>query len=184
MKVEDTNIPGVKVLKLDAYEDARGCFVQVFEKSEMANAGIKDDFIQDAVSVSTFKHTVRGLHFQNPPYEQSKLVSCDRGAFFDVAVDLRQSSLTYGQHFSIELTDTSWTAVYLPVGIAHGFCTLQDDTRLVYKFAGKYAPEDAGGLLWNDSGLAIDWPVKAEDVLINERDMAMPSFDPVTLYFS
>ena len=183
MKVKKTNIPGILVVELDAYKDQRGWFVEVFEKTQMEAIGIKDNFIQDAVTVSTAKNTIRGLHFQNPPYEQSKLVRCHRGAFFDVAVDLRKSSPTFGQHFSLELNETSWTALYLPIGIAHGLYTLEDNTHLAYKISGKYSPENAGGLVWNDPVLDIKWPTAATDVLINPRDRDLPFFNTATTYF-
>ena len=183
MKVKKTNIPGVLVLEVNAYQDQRGSLVEVFERSQFEDIGIKDDFIQDVVTNSPVKNTIRGLHFQNFPCAQSKLIRCDRGAFFDVAVDIRKSSPTFGQYFSIELTDCSWTTLYLPVGIAHGFCTLKDDTRLVYKIAGKYSPEHSGGLAWNDPRLNINWPTSEGASFISDRDRDLPVFDNATAYF-
>jgi dTDP-4-dehydrorhamnose 3,5-epimerase len=183
MKVKKTNIHGVLVVELDAYEDHRGWFIEVFEKTQMETIGIKDDFTQDVVTISTAKNTLRGLHFQNPPYEQSKFVRCQRGAFFDVAVDLRKSSPTFGQYFSLELNDKSWTAIYLPTGIAHGLYTLEDNTHLAYKISGKYSPENAGGLVWNDPILNINWPTSTNGVLINPRDRELPLFSTKTTYF-
>lgn len=183
MKVKKTNIPGVLILELDAYRDLRGSFVEVYEKTQMEAIGIKDNFIQDVITVSITKNTLRGLHFQNPPYEQSKLVRCQRGAFFDVAVDLRKSSPTFGQHFSLELNETSLTALYLPIGIAHGLFTLEDNTHLAYKISGKYSPENAGGLVWDDPILNINWPTTNSNLLINSRDRELPLFDKTTTYF-
>lgn len=184
MQIETTNIAGVLVLKLDTFGDDRGLFVETFAAAQMAEAGINDIFSQDALTVSTAKHTMRGLHFQRPPFAQSKLVRCEQGAFFDVAVDLREASSTFGQHFSIELTDHSWNMVYLPVGIAHGICTLIEETRVSYKIAGTYAPDHAAGLNWQDPRLNISWPIAPADAIISDRDQALPDFDPATKYFA
>jgi len=183
MKTELTNISGILLFEFDVYLDQRGCFIDIFEISKLRSIGIKDDFIQDAITISNKKNTIRGLHFQYPPFAQSKIVRCERGAILDIAVDLRKSSPTYGQHCVIELSEASLKALYLPVGIAHGVCTLEDDTRLAYKISGRYSKEYASGIAWNDPNLEIDWPVSGEQFYINDRDENLPFFDRNASYF-
>lgn len=176
MRVEELSIPEVKLVHLDRHPDVRGLFAETYDASAFARLGIDAVFVQDAVSISRAKGTVRGLHFQAPPRAQAKLVRVGRGRIFDVAVDLRRGSPTFGRHVALELAAGDWRQLYIPAGFAHGFCTLADDTEVVYKFGDRYAPECALGILWNDPALGIRWPVAAADAVLSDRDRRNPSF--------
>ena len=136
--------------------------------------GNEIDFVQDNHSFSAKKGTVRGLHFQTPPVAQHKLVRVVRGSVFDVVVNLRQSSFSYGRHVSVSLSAAAWNQVFVPIGFAHGFMTLEDDTEVIYKVSDYYSPDHDKGLLWNDPALGIQWPLPAKEVLLSERDRVRP----------
>ena len=139
----------------------------------MAEAGVEADFVQDNQAFSARRGTVRGLHFQTAPHPQAKLVRVLRGAIFDVAVDIRPGSPTFGRWAGAELTAEGGEQLFVPRGFAHGYCTLTDDTELFYKVDGLYAPQTEGGVLWNDPDLGIDWPITGEAVL-SDRDRTLP----------
>ncbi len=174
MKIEPTELAGVFMIEAEPFGDARGLFADIYDAAVFKDAGIADDYIQDAVTRSTKKGTVRGLHFQRPPFAQSKLVRVQKGAVFDVVLDLRPKQPTYGRHITLELTDKNWRAVRIPVGCAHGFCTLAEGTEVVYKIAGAYSADHGDGILWHDPDLGIDWPLDAEAVTVSERDTKWP----------
>lgn len=157
------------------FGDARGFFAETWSRPKMAEAGIDIDFVQDNHSFSAAAGTVRGLHFQAPPRAQDKLVRCGRGRLWDVAVDIRAGSPTYGHWYGTELSFENGRQLLVPAGFAHGFVTLEPDTEIVYKCSDTYAPETEGALLWNDPDLAIDWPLPGEPVL-SEKDAAAPRF--------
>ena len=148
----DLSIPEVKTLTPKKFEDGRGFLSEVYNRKTLAEAGIEINFVQDNHSFSEKKGTVRGLHFQTPPFAQDKLVRVVRGSVFDVAVDLRQNSATYGQYVSIVLSAETWNQLLIPIGFAHGFMTLEPDTEVLYKVSNYYSPEHDKGLLWNDPG--------------------------------
>lgn len=150
--------------------DDRGFFSEVYNQRSFAQAGITADFVQDNHSLSGPKGTVRGLHFQVAPHPVSKLVRVVRGAIFDVAVDLRRGSPTFGRHLSAVLTADNWAQLFVPVGFAHGFCTLEPNTEVTYKVTDYWFPEVDKGLLWNDPELGIDWPISAEQAVLSEKD--------------
>jgi dTDP-4-dehydrorhamnose 3,5-epimerase len=174
MMVIALDIPDVKILTPKKHGDHRGFFSEVYNKRALAAAGIDIDFVQDNQSLSAEKGTVRGLHFQIPPFAQDKLVRAVRGAVFDVAVDLRRSSPTYGQKVSAVLSAAEWNQILVPIGFAHGFMTLEPDTEVIYKVSNYYAPEHERGLLWNDPDLGIEWPIPEGEAVLSDRDRKQP----------
>jgi dTDP-4-dehydrorhamnose 3,5-epimerase len=153
--------------------DHRGFFAETYSRRKYSELGIEDEFVQDNHSLSREVGTLRGLHFQSPPHAQAKLVRCGRGAIFDVAVDIRRGSPTYGQWQGYELTAENGEQLYVPVGFAHGFVTLEPDSEIVYKCSDYYAPETEGAVLWNDPDIGIDWPTKADPIL-SDKDAVAP----------
>jgi len=182
MEVTRLAIPEVCVLTPKKHGDHRGFFSETYSKRAFAEAGIDVDFVQDNHSLSAEPGTLRGLHFQVPPQAQAKLLRVVRGAVFDVAVDLRQGSPSYGQHVTAEISAEAWNQIYIPAGFAHGFCTLEPDTEVLYKVTGFYAPEAEQGLLWNDPDLGIAWPKGAGKVL-SGRDEAWPRLRDLSRVF-
>lgn len=183
MQVTRLNIGDVILIKPMRFHDARGFFTELYNQKKLAEFGIEDTFVQDNFSLSTNVGTVRGLHFQVHPNSQAKLVRVSRGAIVDVVVDLRRSSPTYGQHVSAEISAENGRQLYIPHGFAHGFCTLEPDTEVVYKVSSCYATEAEGGILWCDPELKIDWPVRVGGVTISERDAKLPSLRDLTPVF-
>lgn len=168
MEILETKIKDLLIIKPRVFEDARGYFFESYNKDVFTKHHIHVDFIQDNQSLS-HRGVLRGLHFQSPPFAQGKLVRVITGAVLDVAVDIRKSSPTYGQHVTIELTEENKTMFYIPPGFAHGFATLRDNTIFSYKCTQTYHKESEGTVLWNDSDLKIDWQL--ENPLLSEKDM-------------
>lgn len=168
-------IPEVRLVRLKKHDDHRGFFSEVYNKRAFAQAGIDIDFVQDNHSLSTETGTVRGLHFQTPPFAQNKLVRVLRGAVFDVAVDLRRGSPTYGHHVSAILSDREWNQMLIPIGFAHGFMTLEPNTEVLYKVSEYYAPEHDKGVIWDDPDIAVTWPLLAREAVLAEKDRRWPS---------
>lgn len=161
------------LIETQRFGDHRGYFEEIYSRKKFQEMGIEDEFVQDNHSVSTIVGTLRGLHFQSPPYAQAKLVRCGRGAIFDVAVDIRRGSPTYGQWQGYELTVENGHQLYVPIGFAHGFITLLPDSEIVYKCSDYYAPGTEGAVYWNDPAIGIDWSLEAEPVL-SEKDALAP----------
>ncbi len=174
MHVERLAIPDVVVLTPRIFRDARGFFSETWNRRALGEAGIEADFVQDNHSLSRDKGVVRGLHFQTPPHAQDKLVRVIRGRVLDVAVDIRRGSPTFGRHVAVELSAENWRQLWVPRGFAHGFCTLEPDTEVLYKVTDYYAPECDEGLLWNDPALGIDWPVGEGEAILSEKDRSHP----------
>jgi len=183
VQVESLNIPAVKVLTPKRHGDRRGFFSEVYNKKTLSELGIDIDFVQDNHSLSAEKGTMRGLHFQTPPFAQDKLVRVVRGAVLDVAVDLRRNSPTYGEHVSVVLSADALNQVLVPTGFAHGFMTLEPDTEVVYKVSDYYAPEHDKGILWSDPALGIEWPEPETSVVLSEKDRRQPRLADMTSPF-
>lgn len=175
MKIQRTTIPGVLIVSPGRFEDERGFFSEIHSRVGFREAGIDIEFIQDNFSFNSTEGTVRGLHFQNPPHAQDKLVWVPKGSILDVALDLRLGSPTFGEWTSHVISGANWNQILVPAGCAHGFCTLERGTHVCYKVSTPYAPESEGGLLWNDPELGIEWP-KGMPHLVSARDREMPRF--------
>lgn len=173
MKMHSTRLIGLILIEPKRFSDHRGFFAETYSKRAYGELGIDATFVQDNHSLSAAAGTLRGLHFQAPPNAQAKLVRCGRGAIFDVAVDIRRGSLTYGKWAGFELSAENGAQLYIPAGFAHGFVTLQADTEIVYKCSDYYAPQAEGGLRWNDPFIGIEWPIIGEAIL-SQRDADAP----------
>ncbi|MBY6059171.1 dTDP-4-dehydrorhamnose 3,5-epimerase [Leisingera daeponensis] len=172
MQIEETGLPGLKVLTPARFGDARGFFSESWNRRRMQEAGIDLDFVQDNHSLSREAGTLRGLHFQAPPHAQDKLVRCGRGALFDVAVDIRKGSPSCGNWFGIELSAENGRQLLVPKGFLHGFITRVPDTEVIYKCTDYYAPDCDGAVAWDSCG--IDWDFEGTPVL-SEKDAAAPA---------
>ncbi|TMV51056.1 dTDP-4-dehydrorhamnose 3,5-epimerase, partial [Thioclava sp. BHET1] len=173
MKITPFSLPGLYLIEPRRFGDSRGFFAETWSRRVLADGGIDLDFVQDNHSVSATPGTVRGLHFQSPPHGQAKLVRCGRGRLFDVAVDLRRGSPTYGKWAGVELSAEDGLQLFIPVGFGHGFVTREPDTEIVYKCSDYYAPECDGGIRWDDPAIWIDWGLTAAPVL-SEKDAKAP----------
>ena len=171
MQVEETGLAGVLVLTPQRFGDARGFFSESWNRARMRQAGLDFDFVQDNHSLSARAGTIRGLHFQAPPHAQDKLVRCGRGALYDVVVDIRKGSASYGQWIGVELSAENGRQLLVPKGVLHGFVTRQPDTEICYKCTDYYAPDCDGAVRWDSCG--IDWGIEGEPVL-SEKDAAAP----------
>ena len=176
MDVKALSLSGLMLLKPRRFADPRGYFVETYNERSFAEAGIAIRFVQDNRSLSVNKGTLRGLHFQLPPEPQTKLVSVLQGSIFDVAVDVRASSPTYGRWESVILTADGGEQLLVPRGFAHGVCTLEPNTVIAYKVDGFYAPACDSGLIWDDPDLAIDWPVAPGEVQLSDKDGKLGRF--------
>ncbi len=183
MQVISTSIPDVIVITPARYGDRRGFFSETYNRRALAEAGIDLEFVQDNHSLSGERGTIRGLHFQTPPYAQDKLVRVVRGAIFDVAVDLRKGSPTFGKHVSAVISAAEWNQILLPIGFAHGFCTLEPNTEVIYKVTNYYSASHDKGLLWNDPDLGIDWPIPGQQATLSEKDRRLPRLRELPDYF-
>lgn len=172
--IEELAIPDVKIVRPRKFGDARGFFSETYNAQALREAGIGDVFVQDNHSFSAATGTVRGLHFQRLPRGQAKLVRVTRGRIWDVAVDLRAASPTYGKWVAAEISAEAWNQIYIPVGFAHGFCTLEPDSEIVYKVTDYYAPAEDGGVFWRDEDLAVAWPVAPEAAIMSDKDRTLP----------
>jgi dTDP-4-dehydrorhamnose 3,5-epimerase len=174
MLFEDTEIPAVKIVTPKKHGDARGFFSEVYKESDWRNAGLHFNFVQDNHSFSAPVGTLRGLHFQTAPFAQDKLVRVTRGRILDVAVDIRRSSPTFGKHVAVELSAANWRQLFIPIGFAHGFVTLEPDTEVVYKVTALYSAANDRGLAFDDPDLGIEWPLPPEGALLSDKDKRWP----------
>ena len=165
---------GVKVIKTRRFGDDRGWFSETYSASKMATAGIDAVFVQDNQSYSAFTGTIRGLHFQRPPHAQGKLVRCLKGRIMDYAVDVRRGSPTFGQYVAAELSAENGDQLFVPVGYAHAFVTLEPDTEVAYKVTDVYAPDCDGGIVWDDPDIGIDWPLPETGAVLSDKDRILP----------
>ncbi len=169
------SISDVIVINAARHGDSRGFFSETYHRDALAQIGVNVTFVQDNHSLSVARHTLRGLHTQFSPYDQGKLVRVTRGRIFDVAVDIRQDSETFGRWVCAEISAERWNQIYIPPGFLHGFMTLEDHTEVQYKVTSYYHRESEAGVLWNDPELKIDWPQTA-DVSLSEKDAQLPGW--------
>ena len=184
MDIQATAIPDVKIITPARFGDHRGFFSEVYNRRALAEAGIDITFVQDNQSYSAARGTLRGLHFQRPPATQSKLLRVLRGAVIDVAVDCRVGSPTFGRHVMVELTAARGDQILCPRGFAHATLTLEPDTEITYKVDAYYAPDHDLGVRWDDPDLAIDWPIPAEQLILSDKDRALPLFRDLPAVFT
>jgi dTDP-4-dehydrorhamnose 3,5-epimerase len=180
MQIVPTEIPDVKILIPKKFGDHRGFFSETFNRKFLGDAGIAADFVQDNHSLSVPKGVVRGLHYQIPPMAQDKLVRVVHGAILDVAVDIRRSSPTFGRHVAAVISAENWRQIFVPIGFAHGFATLEPNTEVVYKVSNYYSPQHERGIQWNDPELDIDWGIDATAAILSDRDKAHPRLKDVS----
>jgi len=174
VKIEDTALPGVKILTPARFGDERGFFSESWNRKTLAGQGIDIDFVQDNHSLSAAVGTVRGLHFQSPPHAQAKLVRCGRGRLFDVAVDIRRGSPTYGRWVGVELSFENARQLLVPEGFLHGFVTGEPDTEIIYKCSDYYAPDCDGAVRFDDPDIGIDWGIDPASAVTSAKDAAAP----------
>lgn len=185
LDVIKTEIPEVLILKPRKFEDDRGFFSETYnQKRALELAGLPENFVQDNVSLSKQKGTVRGIHFQTPPFAQDKLVRVLKGSILDVAVDLRKGSPTFGKHVAVELSSDNFEQLFIPKGFGHAFCTLEDNTEVMYKVTDYYAPQNDAGIIWNDPDLGINWPIKDGEALLSAKDAILPLFKNIESVFT
>lgn len=176
MKFEALEIPDVKLLYPKKFGDERGFFSETYNQEAFSKAGIDQQFVQDNHSLSRSVGVLRGLHFQTSPYAQDKLVRVVKGRILDVAVDIRKDSKTFGKWVAAEISAEDWNQIFVPVGFAHGFVTLEPDTEVNYKVSAAYAPEHECAIMWNDPALAINWPFGSDEVTLSAKDAVAISF--------
>jgi dTDP-4-dehydrorhamnose 3,5-epimerase len=181
MEFIKTKFSNAWLIKPRVFLDERGFFLEAFSKKVFEEHGVPSDFVQNNHSRSLKPGVLRGLHFQNPPRTQAKLVRVVRGAVYDVIVDLRRGSETFGQWEGFELTEKNFLMLYVPRGFAHGFCVLEPETDFLYKTDDYYAPELDGGFIWNDPDVGISWPVS--EPLLSKKDLVLPRFSECDIMF-
>lgn len=184
MQIEDLAIPDVKRITPEKFGDSRGFFSETWSVAKLKAQGFEAQFVQDNQSFSAQKGTIRGLHCQVAPHAQGKLVRVLKGAIWDVAVDIRQGSPTYGRWVAAELSVENWAQLWIPVGFLHGFCTLQPDTEVLYKVTGDYDRACERAVRWDDPTLALPWPVAAGAVHLSDKDAQAPLFNPQDSWFT
>lgn len=185
MQIEDTALQGVKLLTPRRFGDHRGFFVETWNRRTMQEVALEYDFVQDNYSMSAEVGTVRGLHFQAPPHVQAKLVRCGRGCLFDVAVDIRRGSPTFGQWVGEELSFENGKQLLIPAGFLHGFVTRQPDTEIIYKCSDYYSPECDGAVRFDDPDIGIHWGLNEAEAVLSDKDSAAPflkNFDTPFIY--
>jgi dTDP-4-dehydrorhamnose 3,5-epimerase len=182
MQIDRAEIPDVLIIRPKKFGDVRGFFSEVFKNADLKAHGVDLDWMQDNHSFSQSRGVLRGLHYQAAPEAQAKILRVIRGAIYDVAVDIRRGSPTYGRHVAIELSEANWSQLFVPVGFAHGFCTLTENVEVIYKVSSPYAPACEGGLMWDDPEIGINWP--AREVTLADRDRKWPPFKGFVSPFS
>ena len=183
MIIERLAIPDVLLLTPRRFHDPRGFFSETWSQTRFAEAGIEGPFVQDNHSVSNARGVLRGLHCQIGPNSQGKLIRVVRGAIWDVAIDVRRGSATYVQQASAVLSAENWCQIWIPTGFLHGYCTLTDDTEVIYKVTGPYDPTAERGVIWNDPDLGVAWPIEEAEVILSEKDQRLPRFRDCEAWF-
>ncbi|EIT84626.1 dTDP-4-dehydrorhamnose 3,5-epimerase [Fictibacillus macauensis ZFHKF-1] len=176
MKVTETSLEGAYLLTMDVHHDLRGAFHRVWCKNALSAHNLCGDGLQSSISINASKGTIRGMHYQEKPYEEVKIVSCLKGAIHDVIIDLRKHSPTYLDHFSVTLQEKSGESLYIPKGFAHGFQTLEDDTIVAYMISALYVPESARTIRYNDPRFSIQWPIK-DSIILSHNDLNSPYYE-------
>ena len=179
MIIRKLEIPDVKLIVPKRFTDARGYFTETWNDRWFRRESANETFVQDNQSVSAKKGTLRGLHFQKPPFAQGKLVRVLRGSIFDVAVDIRKGSPTFRQHVAIKLDALEGVQLWVPPGFLHGFCTLEEETEVFYKVTSYYSSSHDAGVLWSDAELGINWPVDGDSVVLSTRDASQPRLSDI-----
>jgi dTDP-4-dehydrorhamnose 3,5-epimerase len=174
MIISEFDIPGLKLITPKRFVDPRGHFQEAWSDRSFREKIEETTFVQDNQSMSVTRGTLRGLHFQKPPFAQGKLVRVLRGSILDVSVDIRKGSPTFGRHLSVQLDAEKGAQLWVPTGFLHGFCTLEDHTEVFYKVTAYYSAAHDAGVLWNDPDLAIDWPVGPGSVILSDKDQGLP----------
>ena len=179
MEIRETRIPEVLIISPQKHGDHRGFFSETYNSSTMQKMGVDISFVQDNQSLSGAAHTLRGLHYQAPPFAQDKLVRVIRGAVLDVAVDIRRGSPTFGKHVAEIISAKEWNQILVPKGFAHGFITLEPNTEVLYKVSNYYAPKFDFGIKWNDPKLGIEWGAEVANVTLSEKDQRQPMLSEI-----
>ena len=174
MRITNADIYGVKIIDPGRHFDERGWSGDLWNSQVLGTDGSAVSFVQDYLSSNSHSGTVRGMHFQSPPHDQGKLVICLSGAIFDVALDIRVGSPSFGEHVALTLRGDDSRQCWIPPGFAHGYCTFEPDTKVLYKLTAPYQPLHSGGILWSDDSLKINWPFDASEAVVNERDANWP----------
>ena len=174
MHCEALGIEGAVLIRPDRHEDDRGFFSEVYNRRALAAVGLTDVYVQDNHSLSRDAGTIRGLHFQIEPHAIAKLIRVTRGSIVDVVVDIRHGSPTFGQHFTVELSAESGDQLYVPIGCAHGFCTTEPNTEVIYKVTDHWSNDVDRGIAWNDPDLGIKWPVGEDEAVLSDKDRGQP----------
>ena len=174
MIFRETELAGAFVVENEAIDDERGWFARIYDESEFAERGLAARFVQGSAAFNTERDTLRGLHYQEEPHVEAKLVRCTRGSLYDVIVDLRPGSATFKQWVAVELTAADGPMLYVPEGLAHGYLTLEAETEALYLISALYAPDAARGVRWDDPAFGIEWP--REPRVMSEKDKAWPDF--------
>lgn len=181
MNFVETPLAGAYVIEPRVFEDQRGSFSETYNRRVFEAHGLPHDFVQDNHSFSRERGVIRGLHFQRPPFTQTKLVRVVKGSVYDVIVDLRRNSVTYRQWYGLEISESDMRMILVPKGFAHGFCTLTPDTLVLYKVDAFYAPQADSGIRWDDPDLAIPWPV--EKAILSDKDQRLPWLSEIAEVF-
>lgn len=180
-KFNETQIPGVILVEAEKIFDRRGYFMEIYQKSAFRKGGIRSDFVQENISISKGK-VLRGLHYQKVPKSQGKLVQCIKGKIYDVAVDIRRGSPSFGKWLGKYLSDSNRNMLYIPPGFAHGFLSTSNQAEVKYKTTEEYSPKYQAGIIWDDPDLSIEWPLNDEPV-ISERDGNLPTLEEAEINF-
>lgn len=183
LEMKSLEVPEIKIFRAAPREDVRGWVVPTYSKAYFASIGVHTEFVHENHCFSERRGTIRGFHYQRPPYGQPKLIRVTRGRILDVDVDLRKGSPTFGRHVKVELAPDGWNQILVPVGFAHCYCILEDETEVIFKLGCQYAPAYASGLAWNDPELGIEWPVSEAEAIVLPRDLARPRFSALTELF-
>jgi dTDP-4-dehydrorhamnose 3,5-epimerase len=179
INIKELAIPEVKLLMPVVHRDNRGYVTEIVHERQLEELDLAVKLVQENQSLSIQKHTVRGMHSQKPPYAQAKFVRVLRGRIFDVAVDMRRGAPTFGKYVSVELSEDDVSQLFIPTGFAHGFCTLEPNTVVLYKMSQFYAPGSEVGFIWNDPDIGIQWPVEAKQAILSGKDEKLPRFKDI-----